>query len=80
MGKLLSAEAVGRYRRDGFHFPGGAALALPNLVVTLLQVISFTVNPVPSSFAFLALALSRGACSTFVDVVCDEPSRQYSTS
>jgi NADH-quinone oxidoreductase subunit H len=32
--------------RDGFHFPGGLALALPNLVVALLQVTSFIVKVV----------------------------------
>lgn len=26
--------------RDGFHFPGGASIALPNLVVVVLQVVS----------------------------------------
>lgn len=30
--------------RDGFHFPGGAVWALPNIAVVLLQVISFTVK------------------------------------
>ena len=28
-------------QRDGFHFPGGLSLALPSLLVTLLQVLSF---------------------------------------
>jgi len=30
--------------RDGFHFPGGASLLLPNLVVAILQIISFSVK------------------------------------
>jgi NADH-quinone oxidoreductase subunit H len=30
--------------RDGFHFPGGATLLLPNLIVAILQVISFSVK------------------------------------
>jgi NADH-quinone oxidoreductase subunit H len=30
--------------RDGFHFPGGVSLLLPNLVVAILQVISFAVK------------------------------------
>jgi NADH-quinone oxidoreductase subunit H len=30
--------------RDGFHFPGGATLLLPNLVVAILQIISFSVK------------------------------------
>jgi len=30
--------------RDGFHFPGGATLLLPNLVVALLQIASFAVK------------------------------------
>ena len=30
--------------RDGFHFPGGVAVAVPSLVVTLLQVVSFLVK------------------------------------
>jgi NADH-quinone oxidoreductase subunit H len=32
--------------RDGFHFPGGATLLLPNLVVVLLQVVSFSIKVV----------------------------------
>ena len=32
--------------RDGFHFPGGAHLGLPNLVVALLQFIAFWVKVV----------------------------------
>ena len=30
--------------RDGFHFPGGATVLLPNLVVAILQIISFSVK------------------------------------
>lgn len=30
--------------RDGFHFPGGTLIELPNLVVALLQVISFSLK------------------------------------
>jgi NADH-quinone oxidoreductase subunit H len=30
--------------RDGFHFPGGLAVAVPSLVVTLLQVLAFLVK------------------------------------
>ena len=30
--------------RDGFHFPGGAVLALPHLLVVLLQIVSFTIK------------------------------------
>ncbi len=30
--------------RDGFHFPGGATLLLPNLVVAILQILSFSVK------------------------------------
>lgn len=30
--------------RDGFHFPGGFSLLLPNLIVAILQVISFVVK------------------------------------
>jgi len=30
--------------RDGFHFPGGAELLLPNLVVAVLQIVSFSVK------------------------------------
>ena len=30
--------------RDGFHFPWGGTLALPSLLVTLLQVGSFTLK------------------------------------
>jgi len=30
--------------RDGFHFPGGLSLAVPSLVVTLLQVLAFLVK------------------------------------
>src|SRR5262249_41292272 len=30
--------------RDGFHFPGGGALALPSLLVTVLQVTVFMVK------------------------------------
>src|SRR5262245_26895296 len=30
--------------RDGFHFPGGGTLLLPNLVVAVLQIISFSVK------------------------------------
>ena len=30
--------------RDGFHFPGGGELLLPGLLVTLLQVASFTIK------------------------------------
>jgi NADH-quinone oxidoreductase subunit H len=30
--------------RDGFHFPGGAELLLPNLIVAILQIISFSVK------------------------------------
>src|SRR5215468_3751281 len=30
--------------RDGFHFPGGATLLLPNLVVAILQIVSFSVK------------------------------------
>ena len=30
--------------RDGFHFPGGAALALPNPIVAVLQIASFCVK------------------------------------
>jgi len=32
--------------RDGFHFPGGSAVLLPQIAVALLQVISFTVKVV----------------------------------
>jgi NADH-quinone oxidoreductase subunit H len=30
--------------RDGFHFPGGATLLLPNIVVVLLQIASFSIK------------------------------------
>ncbi len=30
--------------RDGFHFPGGLALALPQLVVVVLEIVSFVVK------------------------------------
>ena len=30
--------------RDGFHFPGGATLLLPNLVVAILQIVAFSVK------------------------------------
>jgi len=30
--------------RDGFHFPGGAELLLPNVVVAVLQIVSFSVK------------------------------------
>src|SRR6185369_10436046 len=30
--------------RDGFHFPGGATLLLPNLVVAIMQIVSFSVK------------------------------------
>jgi NADH-quinone oxidoreductase subunit H len=30
--------------RDGFHFPGGATLLLPNLIVAILQIVSFSVK------------------------------------
>jgi len=30
--------------RDGFHFPWGTAIALPNLVVAILELLSFTVK------------------------------------
>jgi len=30
--------------RDGFHFPGGSVVALPQLVVVVLQIISFTIK------------------------------------
>jgi NADH-quinone oxidoreductase subunit H len=30
--------------RDGFHFPGGVSWALPQLVVAILQIISFVVK------------------------------------
>jgi NADH-quinone oxidoreductase subunit H len=30
--------------RDGFHFPGGAHLALPNLIVALLEFVAFWVK------------------------------------
>ncbi len=32
--------------RDGFHFPGGASLLLPQLLVALLQLLSFTLKVV----------------------------------
>jgi NADH-quinone oxidoreductase subunit H len=32
--------------RDGFHFPWGGVLSLPSLLVTLLQVVSFTIKVV----------------------------------
>jgi len=32
--------------RDGFHLPGGLTLALPNLVVALLQIGSFVIKVV----------------------------------
>ena len=32
--------------RDGFHFPGGSSLALPNLVVVILQVLAFWIKVV----------------------------------
>lgn len=31
-------------QRDGFHFPGGAFVGVPSLVVTILQVVSFLVK------------------------------------
>ena len=37
-------EEVRRLVRDGFHLPGGAALALPSLLVTLLQVTAFVLK------------------------------------
>lgn len=30
--------------RDGFHFPGGAELLLPNVVVAILQIVSYSVK------------------------------------
>jgi NADH-quinone oxidoreductase subunit H len=30
--------------RDGFHFPGGASVLLPQLIVALLQIAAFTVK------------------------------------
>jgi NADH-quinone oxidoreductase subunit H len=30
--------------RDGFHFPGGAELLLPNIIVAILQIIAFSVK------------------------------------
>jgi NADH-quinone oxidoreductase subunit H len=41
--------------RDGFHFPWGASLALPSLVVALLQVGSFTLKVL--FFTFLQLMI-----------------------
>jgi NADH-quinone oxidoreductase subunit H len=41
---FFGAWQVPYLARDGFHFPGGGSLALPSLVVALLQVTSFTLK------------------------------------
>ncbi|MGH7277116.1 MAG: NADH-quinone oxidoreductase subunit H, partial [Candidatus Rokuibacteriota bacterium] len=40
---------------DGFHVPGGATLALPHLVVTLLQVSAFVVKVVVVIFVMMLI-------------------------
>ncbi|MGH7787189.1 MAG: complex I subunit 1/NuoH family protein [Candidatus Binatia bacterium] len=43
---FLGGWQVPYLARDGFHFPGGATLLLPNLVIVILQIIAFSVKVV----------------------------------
>ncbi len=52
---FLGGWQVPYLHADGFHFPGGAALALPHLAVTLLQVGSFILKVIGMIFILMLI-------------------------